>query len=105
MDRIQWHKDRGDKIVVVSASLDVYHTHWCSEHDVELICTQIEYREEICTGEYLGADCTGPEKAKRVNEIYDLSQFDDVNCYGDTSEDSELLELGTKKYFRWKLVK
>jgi len=37
MERIAWHKRRGDMVVVVSGGLDLYLRHWCKEHGVELL--------------------------------------------------------------------
>lgn len=37
LKRIQWHKSEGDKVVIVSASLDVYLKYWCEKFGVELI--------------------------------------------------------------------
>ena len=37
MARIEWHKSRGDTVVVVSGGLDVYLRHWCRDHGVELL--------------------------------------------------------------------
>ena len=34
MKQINWHKTRGDKIVVVSASLNPYLYFWCLQHNI-----------------------------------------------------------------------
>jgi phosphatidylglycerophosphatase C len=30
MERVVWHQDRGDTVVVVSGAFDVYLLHWCA---------------------------------------------------------------------------
>lgn len=50
LERIRWHQARGDAVVVVSASLDVYLRPWCNHHGVEVICTELEERNGILTG-------------------------------------------------------
>jgi len=102
LERLRWHKQRGDTVVVVSASLKPYLEGLCQEQEVELICTELEARRGVLTGRYLGGDCTGPEKARRVRARHDLARYADVYAYGDTREDAELLELATRRYYRWR---
>jgi phosphatidylglycerophosphatase C len=97
--RIRWHRDNGDTVVIVSASLDAYLRGWCRELGLELICTELESKRGTLTGRYRGGDCTGPEKARRVREQYDLARYETVYAYGDTAEDRELLALASERYF------
>jgi phosphatidylglycerophosphatase C len=102
LERIRWHKERGDTVVVVSASLRPYLEDLCGGLGVELVCTELEVRRKVLTGRYLGGDCTGPEKARRVRAAYDLARYSTVHAYGDTREDAEFLELATRRYYRWR---
>lgn len=101
MDRIAWHKRRGDTVVVVSGGLDVYLSHWCREHDVELLCSVLEQREGRFTGRYLGRQCVHDEKARLVRERFPPAKYSRVFAYGDTREDRELLALAHEPYYRW----
>jgi phosphatidylglycerophosphatase C len=100
LERIRWHQAQGDTVVIVSASLDAYLRAWCDELGLDLICTKLEVENGKLTGRYVDGDCTGPEKAKRVRERYDMARYAIVYAYGDTSEDRQLLELANKRYFR-----
>lgn len=100
MDRIKWHKLRGDCVVVVSGAFDVYLSHWCQEHGVDLVCSALEHRHGRLTGRYLGAQCVRTEKALRVSAAYDLASFNSIYAYGDTPEDAELLELADRRFYR-----
>ena len=102
--RIRWHRERGDRVVVVSASLKPYLRAWCEALGLDLICTELESRRGVLTGRYLGGDCTGAEKARRVRARYDLGRYPIIYAYGDTHEDRELLDLASKRYFRWREV-
>jgi HAD superfamily hydrolase (TIGR01490 family) len=102
LERIRWHKERGDTVVVVSASLRPYLEDVCRGLELELICTELERRGAILTGRYRGGDCTGPEKARRVCAGHDLTRYDTIHAYGDTPEDAELLELATRRHYRWR---
>lgn len=99
-ERIRWHQTQGDEVVVVSASLDVYLSDWCQQLGVELICTELEERKGVLTGRYRGRDCSGTEKARRVQQRYDLQRFGVVYAYGDTREDEAMLALATRRYYR-----
>lgn len=98
--RIAWHQAQGDTVVVVSASLEFYLADWCTESGLDLICTRLEVRNGTLTGRYLHGDCTGPEKARRVRERYDLKAYEVIYAYGDSSEDEELLALAHSRHFR-----
>jgi phosphatidylglycerophosphatase C len=104
LDRITWHQRQGDRVVVVSASLDVYLDPWCEAHGVERVCTQLEERRGRLTGRYCGGDCSADAKVRRILERYDLSRYPVVYAYGDTIEDREMLELAHRKYYRWREI-
>ncbi len=104
MERMRWHQARGDKVVVVSGSLDAYLSPWCSQHGIELLCSELESDGARLTGRYRGAQCVGIEKVRRVRERYDLDAFGTVYAYGDTHEDEEMLALADRKYFRWQEI-
>lgn len=104
LDRIRWHKQQGDKVVVVSAALDVYLAHWCEQHELELICSELEIKNGVLTGRYRGAQCASKEKPRRVRASYDLTTFPVVYAYGDTREDLDMLQIAHRRYFRWQEV-
>ena len=103
MERISWHKERGDCVAIVSASLNVYLAQWCKQHDVELICSELEERRGLLTGRYrAGGDCSCEEKRRRVLNQYNVTDYQTVYAYGDSHEDGPMLSLADVKFFRWK---
>jgi HAD superfamily hydrolase (TIGR01490 family) len=104
LDRIEWHKQRGDAVVVVSAALDVYLSHWCQSLGVDVICTELEEKNGTLTGKYVRGDCSRAEKARRIRERYDLDRYELIYAYGDTEDDREMLGLAHKKYYRWQEI-
>ncbi|MEN5061004.1 HAD family hydrolase [Luteimonas sp. TWI1416] len=100
MSRIEWHKARGDRVVVVSGALELYLAPWCERHGLELICSRLEVREGRLTGSYAGNQCVADEKARRVRETIDTSLYEEIYAYGDTSDDFAMLRLAKHADFR-----
>jgi phosphatidylglycerophosphatase C len=104
LEKIKWHQLKGDTVVVVSASIDLWLAGWCTEHDVELIATKLEVKDGRVTGRFLTKNCSGKEKVRRIAERYDLKSFDHIYAYGDTPGDKAMLDLADEKYYRWKRI-
>ena len=102
MDRIRWHRERGDRVVVVSEGLDVYLRTWCDQHGVELLCNELEEHNSKITGRLKNPYCAGAEKARRIREHIDLSAYDTVWAYGDSKSDTPMLNLSDEAHLRWK---
>lgn len=104
LERLEWHRGRGDRIVVVSASLDVYLAPWCDANGLELICTELEFRGGRATGRYRRGDCSGERKTARIREACDLAAYAEIHAYGDTREDLPMLAVAHHKYYRGRKV-
>ena len=103
IQRIAWHRERGDTVVLVSASLDVYLQPWCERHGLELICNRLEARSGVLTGRYHGGDC-GPDKVQRIRARYDVDAYAQVHAYGDSREDLGMLALAQQRWYRGRQV-
>lgn len=104
MTRIRWHQEQGDAVAVVSGGFDFYLSHWCRQHGLTPLCSQLEASEGVLTGRYLGAQCVGAEKVRRVREAFDLGRFAQVYAYGDTKEDMDLLAIADHRFYRWQAL-
>lgn len=100
--RIDWHRARGDRVVVVTANLDLFVAHWCEQQGLEYISSRLESRDGVLTGRYLGRDCCGEEKPRRVRERIALEGYGEIYAYGDTPEDHGLLALADRRFYRWR---
>jgi HAD superfamily hydrolase (TIGR01490 family) len=100
MRRIAWHRARGDAILVVSGGLGDYLRPWAEAHGLDLACSELERRGDSLTGRYAGPQCVGEDKARRVAERFDLTAFERIHAYGDTSEDAHLLAMATDRFYR-----
>lgn len=100
MQKIVWHQERGDKVVVVSASIECWLKPWCEQNNLDLIATKMEMKDGIITGSLATKNCYGIEKVKRIKEIYNLSDYDYVYAYGDSLGDKELLALSDESFYK-----
>jgi HAD superfamily phosphoserine phosphatase-like hydrolase len=100
MERIQWHKAQGHKVVIVSASIACWLKPGCDRNGLELIATKLEIKEGIVTGKLLTRNCYGIEKVNRVKEKYRLDDYETIYAYGDSRGDKELLELANESFYK-----
>ena len=100
IEKIDWHKRQGHKIVIVSASIECWLKPWCDESHLDLIATKMEIKDGIVTGKFSTNNCYGIEKANRVQESYNLSDYDHIYAYGDSRGDKELLALADESFYK-----
>ncbi|WP_447920799.1 HAD-IB family hydrolase [Achromobacter aegrifaciens] len=90
--RLRTHQESGHRVVIVSASPDVYLDEVARRLGVELICTGLETSEGRLTGRFSTANCWGPEKVARlVSRFGPVSDYE-LHAYGDSSGDAWLLQ-------------
>jgi phosphatidylglycerophosphatase C len=96
--RLDWHRAQGHRLVMVSASLDVYLRTVGRELGFDsVLATQLEVDEAgLLTGRLLGANCRRAEKASRLRRwLADANVQDpcELWAYGDSKGDTELLAM------------
>jgi HAD superfamily hydrolase (TIGR01490 family) len=99
LERIQWHKSKNDRVIVISASIEELIQYWTKELRVELIGTKLEFDEGKVTGEFSTPNCIGKEKIRRLNEELNPEEYF-IYCYGDSKSDKELMRVCDEKYFK-----
>jgi HAD superfamily hydrolase (TIGR01490 family) len=94
LERLQWHRSQGHRIVIVSASLDSYLTPLAPRLGVDhVICCRLETDPAgLVTGRLLGGNVRGPEKANRLRAWLGGGSVE-LWAYGDSSGDDELLAM------------
>lgn len=100
IEKINWHKNQGHKVVVVSASIECWLRPWCEKNGLELIATKLEIKDDIVTGKLLSKNCYGVEKVNRIKEIYNLKDFEYIYSYGDSSGDKEMLSIANESFYK-----
>jgi phosphatidylglycerophosphatase C len=100
LDRLNWHKNNGDTIVIVSASINLWLQDWCNINNYALIATELEIVNGRVTGRLLSSNCYGPEKVIRILEKYNLSDYSYIYAYGNSRGDHEMLNIADEKYYK-----
>lgn len=100
LSKINWHKDQGHKIVILSASLKNWIEPWASSQNIKVIATEIEIQKNKLTGKFLTENCYGPEKIKRLLEFYPKRSNYILYAYGDSKGDKELLKFADLAFYK-----
>jgi len=100
MEKIAWHRERGDEIIVVSASLELVLSPWCRRNNLSLLATQMEVRDNCLTGRLKGRNCWGAEKVRRIKSFCPMDIVDEIYAYGDSSGDKAMLAIAAHPFYR-----
>jgi len=94
--RLRRHRELGHRVILASASLDVYLGPLGELLEVDgIVCTRLERGPDgRLTGRLVGENCRGVEKARRVREWLEAAGLADAVlwAYGDSPGDRPLLE-------------
>lgn len=100
---------RGEEVLIVSASVDQWvepffnnlgFTTRGDHPQVRIVGTQLETKGDLITGRFLTPNCYGPEKVRRIRELFpDRSSYRLV-AYGDSRGDRELLADADEAHYK-----
>lgn len=90
----------GAEIVIVSASPANWSDVWRQPMGIASLATRLQVKDARLTGKFEGKNCHGEEKVCRINDAYDLSNYDEIYCYGDSKGDLPMLEIATISFYR-----
>jgi len=100
IEKIKFHQDRGDRVIIVSASIECWLKSWCNINNIELISTKLLFINDRFSGRLESRNCYGIEKVNRIKEVIDLDDFDHIYAYGDSSGDIEMLKISDESYYK-----
>lgn len=100
LQRLRWHQQRGDRVLLCSASPRVLLQPLADWLAVELLCTELERREVGWVPRLVGANCKGPEKVRRLEQHLGPLEGLTIEAYGDSKGDRELLEAAALPHYR-----
>ncbi len=99
LNRIRWHLENQHRVVIVSASFDVWLAPWCRKNGLELVASRFEIRDGKLTGRFDGRECSGPEKVRRIRSFLNLEDYAKVYAYGDSPSDKPMLALAHESFY------
>lgn len=98
---IEWHKEQGHTLVLVSASPENYLIPWALKTGfTHILASKLETSEGKITGKLIGENCRGKEKVRRLKEIFGPEKSYELWAYGDSAGDAELLAFADHKFYR-----
>lgn len=98
--QLNWHKERGHEIVIVSASPAYWLDPWCRQQGFSCLATKLEVAAGKITGKIKGLNCHGEEKVKLIRDHYRLENYSEIYAYGDTSGDKPMLALAMHPFYK-----
>ncbi len=101
MAEIQKHLREGRKVIVISASLDIWLKPWADSLGIELICTKLQFGHGKFTGRFATANCNGVEKVNRIKAKLNLKDYMPIYAYGNSSGDKPMLALADFPHYRY----
>lgn len=99
-EKIDWHINQGHYVIIVSASIDLCLSMWCTQLGIDLITNELVREESSITGRFMSKDCNGSEKLARIKKKIDLQDYAYIYAYGDTVGDLDMLSIADEKYFK-----
>ncbi|MDR2905628.1 MAG: HAD-IB family hydrolase [Helicobacteraceae bacterium] len=99
-EKIDFYLKNGDKVAIVSASVELWVAPWAKKRGLDLIATKAEVIDGFFTGNLASLNCKGAEKARRIKERYDLADFAEIHAYGDTPSDREMFKIAAYSEYK-----
>lgn len=100
MEKIKWHQEQGDELVIVSASMECWLKPWCDKNKISLIATKLEMKNKKVSGKFLTKNCYGEEKVNRIKNKYNLQAYTYIYAYGDSRGDHAMLSIADSSNFK-----
>ena len=99
--QIEDHRSKGHRLVLVSASLELYLSPIAYRLGFDdLLCTKLETDGGYFTGRLAGSNCRGPEKIRQLLELLGPRKHYFLIAYGDSSGDDDMLAAADVKNFK-----
>ncbi len=97
---IESYKQKGFTLFIVSASVVEWIQPWAVSLGLKVLGTRLVIKDGKISGKISGLNCNGIEKVNRIKQEVDLTEFDKIIAYGDTSGDEPMLALAHERHFK-----
>jgi phosphatidylglycerophosphatase C len=100
MAKLREHQQAGHRVILVSASPDLYVSRIGKHLGIdETVCTRVAWNDEICSGKIVGPNCKGEEKVNLLGEYLQVKKLPDPSyAYGDSKSDLPILRWSSHGY-------
>jgi HAD superfamily phosphoserine phosphatase-like hydrolase len=100
LQRLRWHQQRGDRVLLCSASPRLLLQPLADWLGVELLCTELEQAQGQWRPRLSSPNCKGPEKVRRLEQQLGPLEGLTIEAYGDSKGDRELLQAAALPHYR-----
>jgi glycosyltransferase 2 family protein len=100
LQRLRWHQQRGDRVLLCSASPRLLLQALADWLGVELLCTELEQAQGQWRPRLSSPNCKGPEKVRRLEQHLGPLEGLAIEAYGDSKGDRELLQAAALPHYR-----
>jgi len=100
LQRLRWHQQRGDRVLLCSASPRLLLQPLADWLGVELLCTELEQAQGQWLPRLSSPNCKGPEKVRRLEQHLGPLEELVIEAYGDSKGDRELLQAAALPHYR-----
>jgi phosphatidylglycerophosphatase C len=101
IDKINWHKKEGHKLIIISASIKNWIEPWAKENGFEFVLsTEVAVEKGILTGSFSNKNCIGNEKVARLLMEYPNRNAYQLYAYGDSNGDTALIQEADFAFYR-----
>lgn len=90
-------RKEGAKIVFLSASCEFWLQPLASYYGASLICSRLEFYDDIFTGRLSGVNCKGEEKNRRLTAVFPVDKYEFI-CFGNSESDRRLALIAESYY-------
>jgi len=100
LQRLRWHQQRGDRVLLCSASPRLLLQPLADWLEVELLCTELGQAQGQWRPRLSSPNCKGPEKVRRLEQHLGPLEGLVIEAYGDSRGDRELLQAAALPHYR-----
>ena len=100
LQRLRWHQQRRDRILLCSASPRPILQPLADWLEVELLCTELVQVQGQWRPKLASPNCKGPEKMRRLTEHLGPMEGLTIEAYGNSKGDRELLQGAAIPHYR-----
>lgn len=106
LDHVRKALLRGDRVVVVSASMEPWVRPFLAPLEdstggtITVIGTEAEAKDGVLTGRFSTPNCYGSEKVRRLSAVLPRREDYFMTAYGDSRGDKELMDYADESLYR-----